>query len=112
MNDVFQVLLSPFLILLRKTPSRARHALTSLIHPVPVMRCAIAFERERRLRGRSGLRAAALLEAALRQDLHCAVLVAAREFDMPRLVAFENPWIRMMKTVAIAYRSARITKPT
>src|ERR1700744_4267683 len=45
-NDVFQVLLSPFLIMLREAPGRVWRERPSLIHPVPVMRGAIPFERE------------------------------------------------------------------
>jgi len=83
----------------------------SSIHPVPVMRAAIAFEPERRARRRAALRGRVLGGVAAGQDLHRAVLVAARQFDMPRQIALEDARVGMVKTVAIAYRSARLTKP-
>ena len=55
------------------------------------MRCLIA------------LRRWVLRWLVLGQDLHCAVLVAAREFDMPRQIALEDARVGMVKTVAIAY---------
>ena len=106
-NDVFQVRLSPFLILLAGGHGWLERVRPSWVHPVPVMRATIPFERQRRVRCLIALRRRVLRWLVLGQDLHCAVLVAAREFDMPRQIAFEDARIGMVKTVAIAYLKYR-----